>query len=149
MSDLTYHERMAIRGMAAAQYAYDNAAEPEYSDDWLTPDQADEAARDDIISTPYHVSLWLAEECHDDTRPLNGYRLGEALTQCQRVLCVPELLTVLMTQPQREAMCALYVLRDIFAAAHAGEADAAAKAMLAAQQAQADLWADEAQEDVL
>lgn len=47
------------------------------------------------------------------------------------------------------AECALYVLRDIFAAAHAGEADAAAEAMLADQQAQADLWADEAQEDVL
>lgn len=105
--------------------------------DWLTPWQAEEAARDQIAATPATVTGWLDAECADDCGPLDAWKLGDVLMHGARELCVPELLAVLMTCPEREAQRALYALREKFVAEMAPHIEAGARLMLAEQEAAA------------
>lgn len=130
----THHVRTAA-ALRNAQQCFDGMAPEEADDEWLTPEQAEEVALKDLSETPAVVSCWLDAECTDDSAPLPAYLLGDVLMSGERELCVPELLAVLMLNPEREAMRALHLLREKFAAALSDHIDAEARRLLARQEA--------------
>lgn len=142
----------AIRTAAAlrnAQQTFDGMAEPEADDEWLTPEQAEEAALADLAATPAVVTCWLDAECTDDCAPLDANALGVALLSGERKLCVPELLAVLMSQPDYEALRALRQLREKFAAGMSEHVEAGARLMLAEQEADIERQMHEAMDDTI
>lgn len=143
----------AIRTAAAlrnAQQTFDGMAPPDDADDeWLTPERAEEVALADLAATPAVVSCWLDAECTDECAPLDANALGVALLSGERALCVPELLAVLMSQPDKEALHALHALRDKFAAGVAEHVEAGARLMLAEQEADIERQMHEAMDDTI
>jgi hypothetical protein len=118
----------------AAQALHDNMAPAEPDEDWLSPDQAEERARDMLASTPAVVAEWLWVECQEDRADLDTYALQQALKRGDRELSVPELLAVLMDGYDDNLQRVRYALRQKFNAAQEEAAAEMAATILAEQE---------------
>lgn len=133
--------------LRAAQQRLDDLAEPEVDDDWLTPEQAEASARDQIAATPYNWVEWLDGQCFAAIDAHSPYELDIAQRDGDRELSNAELLTLVMCGNNDAALRARSTLRERFDAAHAEQAEQDAAAMLREQELQAARMAQDHYED--
>jgi hypothetical protein len=141
----TVHHIRTLAVLRPAQQRLDDLSPPEPDEDRISPDDADELARDMLASTPYQVAWWLREECDDEAKPLCFVRLTEVLRKGEHDLIVPELVTLLMCGYDADLPKVRHLLRERFDAAHADVAADDARRMLHEQDAEIARWAEDAE----
>jgi len=116
---------------------------PEPDVEEISEDDAPDLAADLIRSTPAVWSQWLDAECNDDRDTLCPVTLTRILRSELRGLCVPELLVLLMTCPEKDMQQVRWQLVERFDAAHKAQAAEDAADMLREQRRQQRLAAQD------
>ena len=105
--------------------------DPRNDDDRISQEEAADMATEEHLRTPCNVTFWLEHQCGDKTEPVQmGSETIWTITHSSEV---PRLLALVMDGNNAQIVNAAKRLRELYAAAHAGEISARASEILKAE----------------